>query len=77
MQTILKDIPAGKKTKVVKLIGGYEVQKRFRVFGIMEGKIIKVLTIQPFKGPVVVEVEGRQTTIGRGMAQRILVEAIE
>ena len=42
--------------------------------GIREGKILKVVAIHPFAGPVVVEVEGREVTLGRGIAQRIMVQ---
>jgi ferrous iron transport protein A len=76
MTTALIDIHTGKKARVVKLVGGYGLQRRLRVLGIMEGKVIKVLTIQPFRGPIVIEIEGKQTTLGRGIAERVLVEAI-
>jgi Fe2+ transport system protein FeoA len=42
--------------------------------GIMEGKTIRVVTLYPFGGPVVIEVDGKMTTLGRGIASRIIVD---
>jgi len=42
----------------------------------MEGKIVKVVTRHPFGGPLVLEVDGNKTTIGRGMARRIIVKVV-
>lgn len=77
METAIVNLQSGKKAKVTSIAGGLGLQRRLRVMGIMEGKTIKVLTVQPFSGPIVLEVEGRQTTIGRGMAQVILVDEIK
>jgi len=41
--------------------------------GIREGKTLKVVACYPFSGPLVVEVDGREITLGRGIAQRIMV----
>jgi len=73
----LKNFQNGEKGKIVKLESGYTFRLKLRVMGIREGKVVKVITIQPFYGPIVVEIAGRQTTLGRGMAERILVERIQ
>lgn len=41
--------------------------------GVKEGKTVRIVARHPFAGPLVVEVDGKQITIGRGMAQRITV----
>jgi ferrous iron transport protein A len=41
--------------------------------GIREGKVLKMVASYPFAGPLVVEVDGREITLGRGIAQRIIV----
>jgi len=41
--------------------------------GIREGVRLKVVAVHPFAGPLVVEIAGRQITLGRGIAQRIMV----
>jgi len=44
--------------------------------GLMEGKIVKVIAAQPARGPFVIDVEGTQIAIGRGMARHILIQKI-
>jgi ferrous iron transport protein A len=41
--------------------------------GIREGKRLKVVAVHPFAGPLVLEIEGREITLGRSIAQRIMV----
>lgn len=74
METPITNLKEGKEATIVSLAGGHGFKRKLRTVGIREGKIIKVQTKQPFGGPVVVEIDGRETTIGRGMAQRIIVE---
>jgi ferrous iron transport protein A len=42
--------------------------------GIREEKKVKMVARQPIQGPIVIEIDRRQTTIGRGMANKIIVE---
>jgi len=76
METSITTIKEGKKVTIIRLIGGYGFQRRLRNMGIREGKVIKVVTRHPFGGPLVVSVDDRNTTIGRGMAERIIVEEL-
>jgi len=41
--------------------------------GIREGKKIRMATKQPIKGPVVVEVDNSFTSLGLGIAEKIIV----
>ncbi len=41
--------------------------------GVRPGKEVKVKTKQPFKGPIVLEIEGRQIAIDRNLAAKIIV----
>ena len=45
--------------------------------GIREGKEVKMMTKQPIKGPVVVNVDRANTSIGLGLADKIIVEVEE
>ncbi len=65
----------GKGYRVVKIIGGYGMIRKLNLLGIREGRIIKKISSQPLRGPVVVEIGGSQIAIGYGMAIRIIVEA--
>jgi ferrous iron transport protein A len=42
--------------------------------GIREGKEVEMMTRQPIKGPVVVTVDRANTSLGMGLADKIVVE---
>ena len=65
-----------KKAKIISLEGGQGFQRKLRVMGIREGQTITIISKQPFRGPFTVKIGNRQTTLGRGMANKILVEEI-
>jgi ferrous iron transport protein A len=66
------------KRGVVKRIeGGYGFKRHLACLGIRINKEISRVTEHPFRGPVVVEVDGKQIAIGRGMCQKIFVELEE
>ncbi len=73
METPITDLKQGESGIIVSLAGGGAFQRRLRTMGIREGKTVKLLSKQPFGGPFVVEIDQRQTTVGRGMARRIIV----
>jgi ferrous iron transport protein A len=74
MEIPLTRLKANTDATVVRLMGhGSTFQRRLRNMGIREGKTLKVVACYPFSGPLVVEVDGREITLGRGIAQRIMV----
>ncbi len=42
--------------------------------GIRVGKNLKMITKHPMKGPVVVSIDGANTSLGLGVADKIIVE---
>ena len=64
----MTDLTNGKAAKIIGLIGGYGFQRKLRNIGIREGKIVKIVTVHPIGGPIVISLEGEQVAIGRGMA---------
>jgi ferrous iron transport protein A len=42
--------------------------------GIREGKEVKMMTKQPINGPVVVNIDRANTSLGLGLADKIIVE---
>jgi len=66
----------GERAKIIALEHGKGRQHHFRTMGLMEGKIVKVIAAQPARGPFVIDVEGTQIAIGRGMARHILIQKI-
>ena len=72
----LTQLPYNQKARIIDLSGGHGFQRKLRVMGIREGQIIKIVSKQPFRGPLTVMVGGCQATLGRGMADKILVEEL-
>lgn len=60
--------------QITALLGqGCSFQRKLRTMGIREGKKLKVVAVHPFAGPLVLDIDGRQITLGRSIAQRIMV----
>ena len=72
----LLNLPSDQKARIISIQGGYGLQRKLRVMGIREGQEIKIVSKQPFRGPLTVEIYGSQISLGRGMAQKILVVVI-
>lgn len=72
----LTNLPPERKARIIGLEGGHEFQRKLRVMGIREGQIIMIVSRQPFRGPLTVAIGGCQMTLGRGMAQKIIVEEL-
>ncbi len=51
-----------------------EFRKQIAGMGIRVGKKVRMATKQPIKGPVVVEVDKAITSLGLGVAAKIVVE---
>ena len=69
----LASLKQGEKAVVLSLAGGLGIEKRLRSLGIREGKEVCLDAKHHFSGPLVIDVDGRQITIGRGMAAKIMV----
>lgn len=54
--------------------GGSGFQKRLIDMGLTPGTEVTVIKSAPFHGPIEVYVRGYRLALGRGMAERILVE---
>lgn len=53
---------------------GRGFEKRLMDMGLTPGTIITVVKSAPFHGPIEILVRGSRLALGRGMAERILVE---
>ena len=74
MEISLLKLQTGKKAKIRRLEGGTTFLAKLASLNIRIGKTVKMVTAQPFSGPVVIEVGGRGVTLGRGIAMGIFVE---
>ncbi|HUV03181.1 MAG TPA: FeoA family protein [Desulfobacteria bacterium] len=72
----LTSLLPGERARIVALGHGKGQQHHFRTMGLMEGKIVKLIATQPARGPFVIDIEGTQIAVGRGMARHILIEKL-
>lgn len=56
---------------------GWGFRRRLMDMGLTLGTRITVVKSAPFRGPIEVSVRGSRLALGRGMAERIFVEALE
>ncbi len=73
---LLSQLTVNQRARIINLNGGFGFQRRLRVMGIREGQIIKVVSRQPLRGPFTIAIGGSHITIGRGMANKIVVEVL-
>jgi|GEM_PF-1196062 len=70
----LTEVRSGKKVKVIGLPDGQYSLGRLVNLGIGPGVELEVMTTHPFRGPVVVRLDGNPVAIGHSLAKRITVE---
>ena len=63
--------------RVAALEGGAALRVRLTQYGLFKGDLVRVLRAAPLRGPLLVEVNGREIALGRRVAEKILVEAGE
>jgi ferrous iron transport protein A len=71
----LLNAPLGQWLKVIALNGGSGLRARLTQYGVFEGDCLRVLRAAPLRGPLLVEVNGREIALGRRVAEKIEVEA--
>lgn len=69
----ITSLETGRTAVVIWLEGGHLFQKKMAAIGIREQKTLRLVAKHPFHGPLVVEVDGREITLGRHMAEHIIV----
>ncbi len=74
METPLSKLGKGKTGIVKSLEKGFGFRVKVFSLGIRIGKKIKVISLQPFRGPIVVKIDNTKIALGRGMAEKIIVE---
>ena len=72
----LSHLPLNKRAKITDIHGGQGLIRKLWIMGIRKDQVLRIISKQPFRGPVTVEVCGCLMTLGQGMAQKIMVEVI-
>jgi ferrous iron transport protein A len=70
----LLEIEQGVWVKVIGFEGSGKFRERLLQHGLYPGDRARILRAAPLKGPLLVEVSGREIALGRGVAAKILVE---
>ena len=71
----LEDIAVQQAALVRDIEGGRGVRSHLNTLGIHVGDRITVVERAPFRGPVLVEINGSRVALGRGIARKVKVEA--
>lgn len=70
----LDHVDLRQRARVVEIEGGRGVRSHLASLGIRVGDWITVVERAPFRGPMLVEVDGTRVALGRGVASKIRVE---
>lgn len=70
----LSKMQSGRQAKVVEIQGGETVTARLSALGLRPGKIVTKISSMLWRGPVTIQVGSTRVAIGRGMADKIIVE---
>jgi Fe2+ transport system protein FeoA len=71
----LIDAAMGQRVKVTGVEGGGSLRSKLTQYGLYAGDVVRVLREAPLGGPLLIEVAGREIALGRGVAEKIHVEA--
>jgi ferrous iron transport protein A len=70
----LDTVDVKRQVRVVMIDGGHRVRAHLNTLGIHIGDWLTVVERAPFRGPVLVEINGTRLALGRGIAAKIQVE---
>jgi Fe2+ transport system protein FeoA len=69
----LSQLNPGEQGRVIAVEGGHGIRQKLLLRGLFEGSVVRMISCY---GPVTVEVDRSTVSIGRGMAQKIIVRRI-
>ena len=70
----LDTVDVKRQVRVIMIDGGHRVRAHLNTLGIHIGDWLTVVERAPFRGPVLVEINGTRLALGRGIAAKIQVE---
>jgi ferrous iron transport protein A len=73
MKTLLQISP-GASVRVIDFDGGINLRSKLTQYGIYPGDCLHLLRKAPLGGPLLVECNDREIALGRGVADKIIVE---
>lgn len=76
MKTLV-NVENGKKVKILKILGGRGIRQHLQCLGIHIGDIVTLKKSSFLGGPVLLEINGYDVALGKGVASKIEVEEVE
>ena len=73
MKTLLQISP-GESVRVIDFAGGVNLRSKMIQYGIHPGDCMRLVRKAPLGGPLLVECNQREIALGRGVADKIIVE---
>ena len=70
----LLEIHPGTSVRVIDFDGGVNLRSKLTQYGIYPGDRLRLLRKAPLGGPLLVECNDREIALGRGVADKIIVE---
>lgn len=74
MMMTLDTVGIRRQARVIMIDGGQRVRSHLNNLGIHIGDWLTVVQRAPFRGPVLVEVNGSRVALGRGIASKVQVD---
>ncbi len=68
----MADAAAGKKYKIIKILGGHRLNSRLCAMGLLPGETFRVYAAAR-GGPLCITVKGSKFAVGRGMVDRVII----
>lgn len=60
---------------ITEIIGGYGLREKLTGMGLVKGKVVRMIQNDGY-GPVIIAIGETRLGLGRGMAQKIMVESV-
>jgi ferrous iron transport protein A len=74
MMMALDSVGVRRQVRVIAIEGGHGVRSHLNTLGIHIGDWLTVVERAPFRGPVLVQINGSRVALGRGIAAKVQVE---
>ncbi|MFN3741182.1 MAG: ferrous iron transport protein A [Anaerolineales bacterium] len=71
----LSQVQPGLRVRILR-VERQGVRQRLALHGLLEGDIVCLKRAAPWGGPLLIEADGRDVAIGRGIAEKIEVEPL-
>jgi ferrous iron transport protein A len=72
----LTDVDEGIWVRLLSVEEGRGVARKLAQYGLFPGDFARVLRKAPFRGPLLIEANGRELALGRQFADKIMVEPV-